>query len=70
MNLIRDAMASRGWNQKRLADETCISESTISRYFTGERLPSLMNCKIICDVLDLDYYEVMNEIIKEDINHG
>ena len=70
MNLIRDAMASRGWNQKRLADETCISESTISRYMSGERLPSLMNCKIICDVLYLDYYEVMNEIIKEDIKHG
>lgn len=49
---LEDVMHMRGYNQKQLADETGLSESTISRYIRGIQMPSIKAIVNIVHVLD------------------
>lgn len=55
---IQNMMDEWGMTQKELADATGISKSTISRYISGDLLPSLKNLlniayELECDTTDL-----------------
>lgn len=63
-NLIRDALACKGWTQKRLANETGCTESAVSRYLNGYRKPRIDMLIKICEALDLDIMEAINDIMK------
>ena len=63
---IKDALASKGWSQRRLAKESGLTEASISKYFSGQRSPSLLNIKALADALDLEPMELINDFIKEE----
>lgn len=69
-SILYDALACKGWSQKKLADETGISESTVSRYLNGERVPKVNNIHKISDALDLDPMEIFNYYIKGEHQNG
>lgn len=69
-SILYDALACKGWSQKKLADETGISESTVSRYLNGERVPKINNIHKISDALDLDPMEILNYYIKGEHQNG
>lgn len=48
-----------GVSQRELSEDTGISESTISRYICGERMPSIKNLVNICYALDCDINEIV-----------
>lgn len=46
--------------QRELADDTGISEATISYYIRGERMPSLKNVINIAHALDCEFNELID----------
>ena len=50
---IKKAMESKNMKQYELAEKTYITQTTISRYITGERTPDAINLKAICEALDV-----------------
>lgn len=64
------AISDAGYCQKDLADETGITECTISRYCSGERLPNVINIMLIaktlkCELGDLiPYYDYTDNCMK------
>ena len=50
---IKQAMESKNMKQYELAEKTYITQTTISRYITGERTPDAINLKAICEALDV-----------------
>jgi len=53
---ITKLMNENGITQRDLAKQTGLAESTISRYTTGKRIPSLDNLLKIADAFDTDIY--------------
>lgn len=61
-NTLKRMLKEWGMSQKELADEACLSESTISRCVRGEYMPSaktLVNIAIAfnCNLDDLIYFD-------------
>ena len=50
---IKQAMKLKNIKQYELAEKTYITQTTISRYITGERTPDAINLKAICEALDV-----------------
>lgn len=50
---IKQAMKLKNMKQYELAEKTYITQTTISRYITGERTPDAINLKAICEALDV-----------------
>lgn len=50
---IKQAMQLKNMKQYELAEKTYITQTTISRYITGERTPDAINLKAICEALDV-----------------
>lgn len=50
---INHAMRAKGMNQRQLAEKTYITQTTVSRYITGQRTPDANNLKDICLALDV-----------------
>lgn len=46
---LRDLLSSTGISQKKFADMIGSTESTVSRYLSGERSPSVMTIIKICE---------------------
>lgn len=55
---LRHIMALRGFNQLRLAEETGISQVSISKYLNGKSDPSLLNLLKIARALDCSLDEL------------
>lgn len=50
---INQAMRAKGINQRQLAEKTYITQTTVSRYITGQRTPDAIALKAICEALDV-----------------
>ena len=57
---LREEMEGCRMTQKDLADETGLSESTISHYLNAQRLPSIKSIINICFVLGIDVDTLTN----------
>lgn len=69
-SLLYDALACKGWSQRKLAEQTGIHASTISRYLNGERVPKVNNIHKISEALDMDPMEILNYYIKGEHQNG
>lgn len=63
--LVRDALACRGWSQKRLAKESGVDAATVSRYLRGGTTPRVENIGKIAEALDLDPTELLKEAMRK-----
>ena len=57
---LRDMLDYTNTTQKELSEDTYISESTISRYIRGERMPTLRNVINIAHALDCEFNELID----------
>lgn len=51
--ILKTTLKEKNMKQKELADQTHISEDSISRYISGERTPNINSLFKICEVLQL-----------------
>lgn len=58
-NNIKDVLEDSWMTQKELSEETGLSESTISCYIRGTRMPSIKNIVNISLALDCDLTELI-----------
>lgn len=56
---IIEAIQESEYNQTQLGKLVGVSQQTISHYLKGDKLPALDTLANLCDVLDLDPYEVL-----------
>lgn len=56
---LRSAREARGWSQYRLADYLLVDESTVSRWESGSRTPTLPMLYRIADVLGCRVAELL-----------
>lgn len=59
---LKNMLEDQWMSQKELAEETGISEATISYYANGERMPSMKNVINIAYVLDCDLNELIDTV--------
>ena len=59
--LLRDKAEFLGYTQRQLADQTNISESTISSYLWGNKTPSIKNFTKLAMLLEIDL-NILKEI--------
>lgn len=57
---LRDILKEYGMTQKDLADESGLSETTISRYIKKQRIPNMKAIVNIANALDLTTDELIN----------
>ena len=57
---LKDLLDDSFMSQKELAEETGISEPTISRYIAGEGMPTLKNIVSIMIALDCEFNELID----------
>lgn len=57
---LRDILKEYGMTQKDLADESGLSETTISRYVKKQRIPNMKAIVNIANALDLTTDELIN----------
>ena len=57
---LRDILKEYGMTQKDLADESRLSETTISRYIKKQRIPNMKAIVNIANALDLTTDELIN----------
>ena len=58
-NKLIDAIKRSGFTQVELAKQLKINQSTISRYLSGQKSPSLEIFANLCAVLDLDPHDIL-----------
>jgi len=51
---LKAAMESRRVNGKELSEKTGVTQSSISRYLSGENIPRIDNVFVLSDVLDVE----------------
>lgn len=56
---LSDAIKYSGITQSELGKRIGVSQQTISHYIKGDKMPSLDTFANICEVLDLDIYEIL-----------
>ncbi len=56
---LAEAIKQSGLTQKALAQKLGTTQQAISRYYTGERVPSLDTLANLCVILDLDANEIL-----------
>lgn len=66
---IKQAMKLKNMKQYELAEKTYITQTTISRYITGERTPDAINLKAICEALEVsaDWLLEIKDYQQEDL---
>lgn len=57
---LRQLMATKGFNQIRLADETGISKILINKYINGKTVPSILNLMKIARALGCTLDELLH----------
>lgn len=57
---LKDIMYEINYTQSRLAKEAKISQSALSRYLSGSRVPSVRDVMSICEVLKVSADELIN----------
>lgn len=57
---LRSALNARRWDARTLSRNTGIQESNISRYLSGERLPSLYSFGLIVKALECDVEDLLD----------
>lgn len=65
-NRIRQLMAERGWTIYRLAQESGLSQTTISNIFKRNNQPSLPTVNAICDACGITLAQFFTENDGED----
>lgn len=58
-NAIIEALKQRGLTQAELAQKIGVTQSMISHYASGRKLPALDTLSRLCTVLDLDANEIL-----------
>ena len=58
--MIGEARRAKGWTQEDLARETNLEPTAIKKYEAGQRCPAFDVLYVICSVLGLDIYDVMD----------
>jgi transcriptional regulator with XRE-family HTH domain len=56
---LQDALAKKGWNQKQLADASCIDQAHISIMFNGKRTPSVPTIHRIAKALGISARDLL-----------
>lgn len=56
---LRDIMNEVGISQRQLAKEAHITEATLSRYLTKQRMPTMRTFMNLCYVLDCEYSDLL-----------
>ena len=51
---LRSLRREKGWSQQRLADELCLSKSSVNMYERGEREPGFETMEAIADLFNVD----------------
>lgn len=57
---LKELMCDRGYNQYDLADEAGLSQSSLSRYLKGERMPTVRSIINLAYVLDCDIADLLD----------
>lgn len=63
--IVKKAIASRGWTQKRLAIEAGVHTSVISRYVKYGVFPRMETVVKIAEALDLNPMELLEEALRK-----
>lgn len=58
-NVLTEAIKQTSLTQKELADQIGVSQSMISHYVNGRKMPALDTLSRLCSVLDLDANEIL-----------
>lgn len=66
MNLER-VMDEVGYSQKRLSEETGITQPTISNYIKGAYAPSITSVIAMCQAMNVDYHVLLEADISEPV---
>ncbi len=64
-NRIRQLMAERGWTIYRLAQESGLSQTTISNIFKRNNQPSLPTVNAICDACGITLRSSLRRMIQQ-----
>lgn len=64
--IIKDFLASSGWSQKKLAEEAGLTESSISKYISGEREPSLMTVSKLAEAMSMKPMDLLKDFMEEE----
>jgi len=62
---IKTLRKERGWYQKELADRLEVSRVTVSKWEAGERSPSSLQRKKLCDLFNITEVELFGGVTKE-----
>ena len=63
---IKDFLASSGWSQKKLAEESGLTESSISRYISGARDPSIMTVSKLAEAMSMKPMDLLKDFMEEE----
>lgn len=66
-NLIRNARLEKGWKLKDLAQSMGVDQALISKYESGNRIPSKDQVRKLANLLELDLEELMIQWLSEKI---
>lgn len=58
--ILKEQLKDLYMSQKHLSEEAGVSESLISHYIKGDRLPNVRNFYKICDATGMDPGEILN----------
>lgn len=63
-NAIRTRLEENGMMQKELAEKMGSTESSVSKWISGERIPRLDNFFVLAKVLGVESSELIEEYLK------
>lgn len=58
VNNLNDLKETYGYNQKDIIEGTGLSQVTISRYFSGQRMPTQQNLQILANFFNVPVWEI------------
>ena len=65
--LIYNIRIEKGWTQKQLADEVCISDKTVSKWERGAGCPDISLLSRLCELLGIELEALISgKIIKNE----
>ena len=69
--LIYNIRIEKGWTQKQLADEVCISDKTVSKWERGAGCPDISLLSRLCELLGIELEALISgKIIKNEETGG
>lgn len=63
---IKDFLASSGWSQRKLAEESGLTETSISKYLAGVREPSLMTVRKLAKAMSMKPMDLLKDFMEEE----